>query len=81
MTSTRSRRIVLALAFACSAGCSDSKHSNQQDAGTDAFVEPKCFTDPKTHDEIINACTTAQKIYKDSHPALLKADGSLPDLP
>ena len=36
---------------------------------------------PTTHEEIINACTDAQKIYKNSHPPLLNTDGSLPPLP
>jgi hypothetical protein len=53
------------------------------DAASDAPNTPdaSCFDNPQTHDEIINACTTAQKIYKDSHPPLLGADGSLPPLP
>ena len=53
------------------------------DAAPDAPSAPdaSCFDNPQTNDEIINACTTAQKIYKDSHPPLLEADGSLPPLP
>ncbi len=43
--------------------------------------DASCFDNPQTHEEIINACTTAQKIYKDSHPPLLKPDGTLPQLP
>jgi hypothetical protein len=50
----------------------------QIDAGA---PDASCFTDPHTYNEIINACTTAVKVYKDSHPPLLKADGSLPTLP
>ena len=40
-----------------------------------------CFPDPKTHDEIINACTDAARV--DKHPTLplLLADGGLPPLP
>jgi hypothetical protein len=46
------------------------------DAGADA----SCYIDPVTHLEIINACTTAQKI--DKHPELpLLTDGGLPPLP
>lgn len=38
-----------------------------------------CFDNPKTHFEIINACTTAQKITK--NPTLSKlVDGGLPEL-
>lgn len=40
-----------------------------------------CFPNPKTHDEIINACTDAARV--DKHPTLplLQADGGLPPLP
>jgi hypothetical protein len=74
--------IVLFLAIGCG-----SDDNAKQDAGNmphDAGVsEPdaSCFNNPTTHYEIINACTTAQKIYKDSHPPLLKPDGTLPALP
>jgi hypothetical protein len=55
------------------------------DAPTVAPPDASCFdlstiTSP-TNNEIINACTTADKIYKDSHPPLLGSDGSLPPLP
>jgi len=42
---------------------------------------PDCFTNPRTHFEIINACTDAQKIDKQSNLPLLQADGGLPPLP
>ena len=51
------------------------------DAGVDAMADAQCFTNPTTHEQIINACTTAQQIFKSSKPPLLKADGSLPPLP
>ena len=50
----------------------------QIDAGA---PDASCFDNPHTYNEIINACTTAVKVYKDSHPPLLKPDGTLPDLP
>ena len=34
-----------------------------------------------TNNQIINACTDSDKIFKDSHPPLLGSDGSLPPLP
>lgn len=72
----------LALAFAA---CGGDHSQTKNDAGVviDAPGGPdaSCFTNPTTHHEIINACTTAQKIYKDSHPALQYADGGLPPLP
>ena len=52
-------------------------------AVVDAAAAPdaSCFTNPTSNVEILNACTTAQQIFKDSHPPLLNADGSLPPLP
>jgi hypothetical protein len=77
----RSFFAVLPLVFG--AACGDSGNSPQDapaqvDAGT---PDASCFTDPHTYNEIINACTGAVKVYKDSHPPLLKPDGTLPDLP
>ena len=77
--------LTLPLAFAAACG-DDGKPANNDapivvDAGGDAPPDASCFTNPTTYNEIINACTTAQKIYKDSHPPLLGSDGSLPPLP
>jgi len=44
--------------------------------------DASCFMNPTTHAEIINACTTADKVDKDdSNLPLLNDDGSLPPLP
>lgn len=56
------------------------------DAAVDApggHPDADCFPnpDPSSHVQIINACTTATKIYKDSHPPMLGSGGSLPPLP
>ena len=40
-----------------------------------------CFVNPKTHFEIINACTDAVKITKNPVLPLLLTDGGLPPLP
>ncbi len=40
--------------------------------------EPDCYEHPKTHHEIINACTTATKVEKHPDLARLNPDGSLP---
>lgn len=40
-----------------------------------------CFVNPKTHFEIINACTDAVKITKNPALPLLLTDGGLPPLP
>jgi hypothetical protein len=73
----------VALAFAA---CGGDDTQTKKDAGVVMDAPPggpdaSCFTDPHTHLEIINACTTAQKIYKDSHPVLQYSDGGLPPLP
>jgi len=75
----------LALAFASACG-DDGNHTGSKDAGAiDAppagGPDASCFTNPTTYNEIINACTTAQKIYKHPNLPLLGSDGSLPPLP
>lgn len=40
-----------------------------------------CVMNPKTHEEIINACTDAVKITKNPTLPLLYPDGGLPPLP
>lgn len=52
--------------------------------GNNVTIDASCFdlstiTSP-TNSQIINACTTADKIFKDSHPPLEGSDGSLPPL-
>jgi len=79
--------IFAAVALAFAPACSDDnavKHdAGVHDAPADASGGPdaSCFTDPHTHYEIINACTTAEKVYKNSHPALQLPDGGLPAAP
>lgn len=76
---------LLVLAGACGDDGSDGtpKDGKLIDAGADAPSGPdaSCFENPQTHNEIINACTDAEKIYKDSNPPLLNPDGTLPPLP
>ena len=81
--------IIASLALAFAGGCSDDGNHNtgKQDAGAVIDAPPtggpdaSCFTNPTTYTEIINACTTAQKIYKTTNLPLLGSDGSLPPLP
>ena len=72
----------MALGLVFSAACSSS---SKQKPPPDAAVCPPppttCFNNPTTHDEIINACTDAQKIIKNDNPPLLNGDCSLPPLP
>jgi hypothetical protein len=42
---------------------------------------PDCYMNPKTHFEIINACTDADKQDKKPTLPLEYADGGLPPLP
>jgi hypothetical protein len=50
------------------------------DGGADGAVKD-CVDDPKTHEEIINACTDAAKVDKNPTLKKLQPDGSLPPLP
>lgn len=75
--------------MALGAGCGDDGTTQPAqdaapliDAPGDAPSEPTCFSGtPTTHEQIINACTSAQQIVKTGKPALLLPDGSLPPLP
>jgi hypothetical protein len=42
---------------------------------------PDCYENPTTHEEIINACTDAEKIDKNPVLPLQNPDGSLPPIP
>ncbi len=84
------RALFTALPLVLGVACGD----NGSDQPKDAPVEPdagtpdaSCFeisgVPNPSHEQIINACTppTVQKIYKDTHPPLINADGTLPPLP
>lgn len=79
--------IIATLTLAFAGGCSDDANSTgKKDAGAVTDAPPggpdaSCFTNPTNHNEIINACTTAQKIYKTTNLPLLGSDGNLPPLP
>ena len=81
-------RAVLFLAAALmSAGACGNNSGSHHDAGVvdtaggDGGLDASCFTNPQTNYEIINACTSAEQIYKPGRPPLQNADGSLPALP
>ena len=68
-------RLVLVMLVAC---------GSNKTVTPDAAPPPQdvaCVQDPHTHDEIINACTDAEKIEITETPPLLNADGTLPPLP
>jgi|JI6StandDraft_1071083.scaffolds.fasta_scaffold76003_3 hypothetical protein len=79
---------LLALALAA---CGDDV-ATQRDGAVDAplhdggvgdatTTDASCFMNPQTHVEIINACTTAEKIDRQPVLPLLNPDGTLPPLP
>lgn len=51
------------------------------DAATDAVTVPECYTNPKTHYEIINACTDAARVDKKPTGLPFLSDGGLPPPP
>jgi hypothetical protein len=71
----------LSLAFA--AACGDDGAEQPKDASIDppGMPDASCFDNPQTHAEIINACTTAQRVYKKPILPLRNKDGTLPLLP
>lgn len=83
ITRTLLRTALCALPLVLAAACDDDNPgSNDARPPADAgAIDAACFTDPKTYDELINACTDSVKIYKDTRPPLTNADGSLPPVP
>jgi hypothetical protein len=79
------RLILLAFVLAAVPACGKSSNSPKDgppaDAAVDAPLDASCFTNPQTHYEIINACTTAQQIFITTKPPLQNPDGTLPHLP
>jgi hypothetical protein len=77
------RAILIALPLVFSTSCGDDAPDQPQDAGIDApaTLDASCFENPTTHEEIINACTTAQKVEKKPNLPLRNPDGTLPQLP
>lgn len=77
--------LVIVVATACGGG----SNNTPADAAPVVDAPPDtsnldCFPNPQTHDEIINACTSAQKIKIEDlrgAPPLLNPDGTLPPLP
>jgi hypothetical protein len=91
MTETRKalnmtlKKNLAAAAIMCSLGglsCDDPGPANQ-DLGpkADMSFSLDCYENPKSHVEIINACTNAERVTKNPTLPLLKSDGSLPPLP
>jgi hypothetical protein len=66
---------------ASSSSSSSSSASSSSGEGGAGGAGGGCVSDPKTHVEIINACTDAEKVGKVVNLPLLNADGTLPPLP
>lgn len=69
--------------LSAAAGCKEA--ADRLDGGVPpdaaAPADLACFTDPVTHVQIINACTSSQRIDKKPILPLLRPDGTLPPLP
>lgn len=65
------------------AGCPDAPGATG--SGADDLARPAadlgCYARPRTHRELLNACTTAQSVEKQPVLPLLRPDGTLPPLP
>ncbi|HYV49066.1 MAG TPA: hypothetical protein VFA20_29605 [Myxococcaceae bacterium] len=73
------RALLVILAMSAVSACGGGGHG-PPDGGTDGGDRPPCVTNPTTHLELINACTTAQQIEKNPVLPLLLPDGGLPPL-
>lgn len=62
-------------------GASDAAPAIDSRPTVDGGVDASCFTNPQTHYEIINACTTDQAVDKTPVTPLRLSDGGLPPLP
>jgi hypothetical protein len=62
-------------------GGNDSGGGGNDGGGGGDAMPPDCYMNPKTHLEIINACTDAQAFDKNPKLPLLLPDGGLPPLP
>lgn len=83
---TMMRSLFVALPLVLAGACGDDSSPAGADTpppvdAPDGTADASCFDDPTTHEEIINGCTDAQKIYKNPVLPLLNPDGTLPDLP
>lgn len=74
-------RDLLAISLLLLVGCPDEPPPSPADLGSPASDDMSCYTQPTTHLEILNACTSAQSVSKQPVLPLLRADGTLPPLP
>ncbi|HNN91551.1 MAG TPA: hypothetical protein PKI03_04755 [Pseudomonadota bacterium] len=74
-------RGLLAISLLALVGCPDEPQPPPADLGSPVSDDMSCYTQPTTHLEILNACTSAQSVSKQPVLPLLRADGTLPPLP
>jgi len=79
MKTTRALVAVLLLSFG--SGCPDDTGGTDEGPADLYVAEPPCVSQPQTHVELLNACTSAQSVDKKPVLPLLRPDGTLPPLP
>ncbi len=80
----RSQRFLCGLLWLLSTttGCPGGSETGPEERSQDlAARDLACIENPRTHIEILNACTNAQSVDKKPVLPLLRADGTLPPLP
>jgi hypothetical protein len=62
-------------------GCPDPESMAPDSPRDLSTVDLSCVQNPRTHVELLNACTSAQSVDKRPALPLLRSDGTLPSLP
>lgn len=62
-------------------GCPETEPQEQSPPRDLSAPDLSCVQSPRTHVELLNACTSAQSVDKRPLLPLLQADGTLPPLP
>jgi uncharacterized protein YceK len=73
-------RLLVVLLTLAGCGSTTAADAGSPDAGA-PDAGPGCSTNPTTHLELINACTSATAIVRTPNLPLLQADGGVPPLP
>ncbi|HEX2569339.1 MAG TPA: hypothetical protein VH877_07250 [Polyangia bacterium] len=77
--------LLLLTTLAACPGAGGSSRDAGPDAGALPDLQPApdlgCYSNPQTHVEIINACTSSQSLDKTPRLPLARPDGTLPPLP
>lgn len=62
-------------------GCPETESLDESNLRDLASPDLSCIQSPRTHIELLNACTSAQSVDKRPQLPLLRSDGTLPPLP